>query len=115
MSWLKRRGRGVWQELAPLAGVTGKCAIRRDGDTVTFLTNGLKVDAAGIVNLADIDPGYRPVANATGINGREGYLVSTLGEIVTVSVFAGALRILRAVAGRTYEGTVTWQTGDPQP
>lgn len=111
MAWLKRRGRGAWQELAPLAGVTGKSAIRRDGDTVTFLTNGLTVVAGGNVLAAELPNDCLPVPNPSGVNGREGYLVTAAGEVRLVSIFAGKLRILNATAGATYAGTVTWQAG----
>jgi hypothetical protein len=109
MAWLKRRGRGSWEELTPLAGVTGKCAIRKDNDTVTFLTNGLTT-GGGIVNLVDLQVELRPVPDPAGINGRQGYLVGD-GEVRLVSVFGGRLRLLGATAGTQYAGTVTWQAG----
>lgn len=111
MAWLKRRGRGAWQDVPPLAGVTGKSAIRRDNDTVTFLTNGITLTNGGNVNVAACPTDFLPVADPSGMNGRQGYLATTAGELRLVSIFAGNIRILNATAGATYAGTVTWQAG----
>jgi hypothetical protein len=112
MSWVKRRGRGTWENLTLLAGVTGSAAIRRDDDTVTFLTSGLTVGNAGNVNIASLTSNYLPVPDPVGMNGRQGVLVTASGEVRLVSVFAGNLRILGATAGATYAGTVTWRAGN---